>query len=270
MVKTYGRLFLARSWKKYMVVVLLVVLQCILIQNRADSMAAITHKPYELSVSTYIAAFYSGSLPFNKMAQQPFNIPPVWSAYFLYFFGIIARTAAHMYQEQDRQLLLRCVTRKRWWNYQNLLLWMEAAGYVAVTYVAFFLFALCTGTKIGGIKGHLLLDLTGLDLRGTGVGWFLLHTVVVPFLVMLAMAYVQYVISLAGNVIIGLIIPVVLLVASAFTLHPLLLGNYMMLMRDRASLPGGVSAWAGILAGIVIMAAMYGAGRLLIKKKDLF
>lgn len=270
MAKTYGQLFLARSWKKYMVVVLLVVLQCILIQNSAGRMAAITHKPYELSVSTYIAAFYSGSLPFDKTAGQPFNIPPVWSAYFLYFFGIIARTAAQMYQEQDRQLLLRCVTRKRWWNYQNLLLWMEAAGYLAVTYVAFFLFSLCTGTKIGGIKVQPLRDLIGLDLRGTSVWWLLLHTVVVPFFVMLAIAYIQYVISLAGNAIIGLIIPVVLLVASVFALHPLLPGNYMMLMRDRALLPGGVSAWPGILTGVVIMAAMYVAGRLLIKKKDFF
>ena len=47
----------------------------------------------------------------------------------------------------EMQITLRCVSRARWWRYQNLMLWMETAGYLLVTGLAFLLYGGCCSRR---------------------------------------------------------------------------------------------------------------------------
>lgn len=270
MVRTYGKLFVVKNWKKYLVIIILVCIQCRVFQNNIVSYEMITGNMYHPSICDYIVDFMKGTLPFNLTAEYVFNIPPIWSLYLIYFFVVIGRSVSQCQDSFERQLLLRCSFRKRWWMYQNLVIWMETAGYLAVTWFTFFVYGVCSGAELTGINLKLQMELNGLDLSDFGALKLTAAFVVMPLLIMLAAAYLQYVVSIAANAVIGIIIPVVLLISSVFYMNPLLLFNYLMLERDERLLAGGTHMWTGILVSLLVMAASYLAGRKMIEKKDLY
>lgn len=165
MAKIYGKLFLLRNWKKYIIVVLLILVQCKLFQNDVVTFGKIAQKTYDISVGDYIANFFKGNLPYTMLkGDVPFNIPAIWSLYLIYYFAVIARSVSQVSQRHEQQLMLRCVTRKKWWGYQNLMMWMETAGYLAVTYLTFLIYGILSGAKVFGMNRELQSQLNGVDI----------------------------------------------------------------------------------------------------------
>lgn len=271
MWKTYGKLFLIQNWKKYIIVVLLIVVQCRFFQSNVEVFSRIANKTYEISISDYIADFYRGTAPFAiHGSNETFNIPPIWSLYFIYFFAVISRFISRSFHKYESQLMLRCVTRKKWWRYQSLGIATEIMGYLMVTFLTFFLYAFFTGATVWGLDVGQQVWYSGIDLSQFSGLEFAANTVLISFFVMMALAYLQYVISIKGNVVIGMIVPVIILISSVFYKNPLLLCNYLMLIRGKKLMPGGMNIWIGVLICVLIVGFMYLLGRKLIEKKDLY
>lgn len=262
---------LAKNWKKYIPVVLLVVIQCQLFRNNVTEYGRVMNQTYEISIGDYIVDFYKGVLPFVMGGDsEPFNIPAIWSLYFIYFFAIIGYSVSQMSQRFEIQMTMRCVKRKRWWMYQNYALWLETIGYLLITYLSFYGFSICTGTKLDTFHEKTQLEYNGLDMVGFRQEHVLINLIVISILVMVTFAYIQYAISLKTNTMIGILASVAILVVSVFKCHPALLSNYLMLFRQKAVMLGGVQMETGIALCMTLIVLASLAANNMLKTKDLF
>ena len=270
MVNLYIRLFWKRNWKKYIPVVILILIQCQTFRNILQGYESYFGIRFEVSAGDYIADFCKGTIPYTMGgSQEPFNIPAIWSLYYIYFFAVIGHSVSQTARNYEMQITLRCVSRARWWRYQNLMLWMETAGYLLVTGLAFLLYGGCTGALPGIFHQDVQLGCAGMDLAGYQTGDFLLFVFLMPLLVMTAVAYIQYTASIKGNALVGILISVVLLVSSVFHKNPLLIFNALMLMRQSGVMEQGINPIAeiGICAAIIVIMSLL--MRKMIEKKDL-
>lgn len=269
MAKLYTRLFLKGSWKKYIPVVILILIQCRTFRNILQGYESYTGIRFEVSVGDYIADFCKGAVPYTLSgSQEPFNIPAIWSLYHIYFFAVIGNSMSRIARKYELQLILRCVSRAKWWGYQNLMLLLEAAVYLLVTCLIFVLYGICTGTKMGMFHQDVQLECVGIDLAEYQAGDFLMAAVAIPFFVMTAAAYIQYTVSMKGNALIGILFSVVILVSSVFYKNPLLIFNALMLMRQDRIMEGGINPFLEIGICAVIIAAMSLFMKKIIEKKD--
>ncbi len=269
MAKLYVRLFWKRSWKKYIPVVILILIQCQTFRNILQGYESYMGIQLKVSVGDYIADFCKGTAPYTMNGnQEPFNVPAIWSLYYIYFFAVIGHSMSQIARKYEMQLTLRCVTRVKWWRYQNLMLLLETAGYLLVTHLAFGLYGICTGVKLGMFHQDVQLECAGIGLAGYQVWDFLVITIVIPFVVMNAMAYIQYTVSLKGNALIGVLVSVVILVSSIFYKNPLLIFNALMLIRQDGVMENGINPFEEIGICAVIMITMSLFMKKIIEKKD--
>ena len=94
--------------------------------------------------------------------------------------------------------------------------------------------------------------------------------VFVFFLALLALAYIQYIISLAINAVIGILVSIVVLVSSVYQTHPFLIGNYFMGIRQIMFVMDDVGflIQGAVSVGIIFFMAVIGYQ--ILKRKDLF
>lgn len=259
------------KWKKYIVVILLVVVQCHFFRMNMNLRMEQTGTVYQITIGDYIADFYKGTFPYaGFQSQEPFNIPPIWSLFLFYFFAVFSHLYSQMFRQSEYQYVLRKQTRRRWWNSQNLEILSETFRYLAAAYLTFAAYGMCTGAKLTGINEKMQLEWNGLNLTGMSGMELLRDTLVISVFVMLALGYIQYVVSIIANAIVGIIVPVVVLVSSVFCMNPFLLGNYLMLMRGNVRMDGGVHTGVGILLSVILIFITYFVGEKIIQKKDLF
>lgn len=269
MAKLYARLFWKRSWKKYIPVVILILIQCHTFRNIVRGYESYMKIQMDVSIGDYIAYFYKGEIPYTiRGGHETFNIPPIWSLYYIYFFAVIGHSISRIAGKYEIQITLRCVSRVKWWRYQNMMLWLETAGYLMTTFLAFGLYGICTGTKPGLFHQNVQLECGGIDLAGYQTIDFLMVVIVLPFFVMTAAAYIQYTVSIKGNALIGILVSVVILVGSVFHKNPLLIFNALMLIRQAGVMENGMKPFVEIVicgAVIVIMSLFM---KKMIEKKD--
>lgn len=255
------------KYGKYIGVIVIVVIHCQFFRMQMEQAGM----SVQLTVGDYIVHFFKGVLPYaGFQSQEPFNIPPLWSLFLIYFFVCIARLESGMFRKNEYQYIMRRGTRKRWWNLQNVSICLETLFYLITAYGTFFVYGICTGADWNGVSKKMQMKWNGLDLSGTSMAEIWRDTIIVSFFVMLAFAYVQYVISLAVNAMVGLLVSVAVLVSSVFYMSPLLLGNYLMLLRGSERMDGGVMTGMGIVMSVSIVVIAYFAGGRIIQKKDLF
>lgn len=267
MWKVHLKIFLHESWKKYMIVIAVIIAQCAGTYSLIKQSGMMTGTGAEIHLMDYIAYFFQGTTPYTITGgEETFNIPPYWSLYMFYFVLLIGRMTGQFSKKYEQQILLRGVTRTRWWLEINLEIWLECIGYLVMTVLAFGVFAVCTGSSLTGTAATALQDYLGIGfIKGNMAGM-----AVVFFFSFLSLAYIQQVISMAANTIVGIIVSIALLVASVFHNHPLLIGNYLMGIRQEMMCVDGwgVMEQTAVSAGIILIMAV--AGYQIIKRKDLF
>ena len=87
MINLYIRLFWKQNWKKYIPVVILILIQCQTFRNILQGYESYFGIQFEVSAGDYIADFCKGTIPYTMGgSQEPFNIPAIWSLFYIYFF----------------------------------------------------------------------------------------------------------------------------------------------------------------------------------------
>lgn len=94
--------------------------------------------------------------------------------------------------------------------------------------------------------------------------------VIVFFLALLALAYIQYIVSLAINAVIGILFSIVILVSSVYQIHPFLIGNYFMEIRQIMFVMDDVGFLIQGAVSVGIIFFMVVIGYQILKRKDLF
>ena len=147
---------------------------------------------------------------------------------------------------------------------------LESAVFLAVSFLGFLIFGFFSGAEINGINIELQWEYSGLMLEGINTAGLVMGLAVLSLVVMNAIASVQCVLSVKINAVAGFIVPVAVLAGSAFFRSPLLIFNYLMLLRYERFAGSGVNAGQCLAVCVPLMAAMLYIGGRIIKKKDFF
>ena len=94
--------------------------------------------------------------------------------------------------------------------------------------------------------------------------------VLVFFVALLALTYIQYIVSLAINAVTGILVSIVILISSVYQIHPFLIGNYFTCIRQMmfAMDDVGFLTQGAVSVGIIFFIAVIGYQ--ILKRKDLF
>ena len=192
------KIFFKESWKKYGFVFLLVLVQCVGFRNLIQQYNTVNGQEWKLHFWDYVICFFQGTVPYTQSeGKETFNIPPYWSLYLIYFVLLIGKLTGQLSKKYEQQMLLRLKNRKQWWMESHLKIWLECMGYLAVTAIAFLVFSFCTKSAVEGINLELLKDYLGLEINKNNFRIF--SMVLVFFVALLALTYIQYIVSLAIN-----------------------------------------------------------------------
>lgn len=255
---------------KYLVPVCIVLISCRFFQMNVQALEQMRGKEIGLSVADYVAEFFKGELPYVRSARQPFNIPALWSLYFIFFFAATGKRISGSFSKYQQQILLRKKSRGQWWMSCMGGILLESAAFIAVSFLGFLIFAAFSGTDINGINTEFQLEYSGVMLEGVNTTGLVLGLAVLSFVVMNTVAAVQCVVSVRVNAVVGFIVSVVVLVSSAFFRSPFLIFNHLMLLRYERFAGSGVNAVQCLAVCVPLTAVMLYIGARIIKKKDFF
>lgn len=271
MWKVQSKLYLKNCWKKYLFLVVVIILYCFYFQTLIKGYCIRMGIQYEMHVANYIADFFRGTIPYAMIDhKEPFTIPPFWALYFIYFLLITAHMLNTDGKYFSQQMILRCETRRKWWVSKNIQILIECTGYISVTLLTFVIYGLCTGAKVGGINYEVLTGYCGVDILQDETSHVLIKLLVSIFFTMLALVYIQFVVEIISNIIVGFILQIAILAVSVYYFHPLLIGNHMMLLREEMLIQSGHDLVYQVIYCVIVIILMDIVGYKLIANKDLF
>lgn len=270
MWKVHLKLFLRECGKKYSFVFVVIIAQCIGLHNLIQQYSLIENREWNLHLADYVVYFFQGTIPYMMSgSEEAFNIPPYWSLYLIYFILLIGKMTGQFSKKYEQQMLLRIESRKRWWLEINFKIVLECAGYLVATGICFLIFSLCTRTQIRGINIEVLREYLGIEvIEKKRVETILIG--IIFFLALLAFAYIQQVVSMVTNAVVGILISVAVLVTSVYQIHPFLIGNYLMEIRQEMFYMEGINAEVQGAVNAVLILIMVIIGYQILKRKDLF
>ena len=255
---------------KYLVPVCIVLISCRFFQMNVRSLEQMRGGEIGLSVADYVVDFFKGELPYAQSAQQPFNIPALWSLYFIFFFAFTGKRISGSFSKYEQQILLRSKTRGHWWMSCMGGVFLESAVFLAVSLLGFLIFGFFSGAEINGINTELQWEYNGLMLEGINTAGLVVELAGLSLVVMNAIASVQCVLSVKVNAVAGFIVPVAVLVSSVFLRSPFLIFNHLMLLRYERFAGSGVNAGQCLAVCIPLTAVVLYIGGRIIEKKDFF
>lgn len=249
---------------KYIPLVLIIVVSCLYFYKRVDDKTT-------LAIGDYIINFFKGEIPYVMTSKEkPFDIPALLAFYIMYFALIISWKISSFFTSGAYQKVIRLQSRKRVHMHHISSLFQETFAYWMLTYVIFLLFALCSNARFVLPDSAIQLKYSGIDISNLSAVTLGIHLIILPFVILVSIAFLQYAITLLTSTIISFVLIAVLLVASVFYFHPLLFGNYLMVIRHEAFLSYGARWEIGIFISLIIIVISFQFSYLNLRKKDLF
>lgn len=215
---------MSHVWKKYVVYVLVLALfTCSMYHN---SRFIIAEKGF--SWLDCISGYFRGMYDFSLVERtQAFRIPIEWFVFHMGYVLLGISYPYHDYAERGYQFLIRAGSKKLWWMSKYLWSIGNAVLYCLIFYGITRLFTVV-------IDESTLWN--GSDIWGFGLGDFANIYVagvlfLMPVMTAAAIAALELCLSFIWNQTGAFITVLMVLVASAYWKHPMLIGNYTMLYR---------------------------------------
>ena len=131
-MKKCQNFFRIEQIKKYLPLTILVCIHCRWLQVNVEIFGEIRQTEYSLSVLDYAISFFKGTV--SPSGQEIFNIPALWSSYFLYFFAITGYECSKIFSKFEQQKLIREGKRTHWW-YPEEIRDFKRSGHISCDYL---------------------------------------------------------------------------------------------------------------------------------------
>jgi hypothetical protein len=156
-----------------------------------------------------------------------------------------------------KETFVRVINRRVWWASKCLTTIMIVVTSYLVLVLTVLLFTISNRVDI-------LHPITGSSID------LIIAILVLPLVLTCCVGLFQLSISLISRSMLSFLVIIVVLVMSAYFIHPLLFGNYLMLLRNHLLLPGGVVSYQGFILAAVIGIIGYAIGHITIKKLNIY
>ena len=249
---------------KYLPIIFLLAISCLYLYKRVDDKSALT-------IGDYLVDFYKGEIPYTMTnSEKPFKLPAIWTFYIMYFVLLISWKISSFFAKEEHQKMIRFQSRKRLHQHHILCIFKETFCIWLLTYIVFILFAICMNARFHLPNATLQMRYSNIDISRLNTWELGIHLVILPFVILASIAILQYVITLFTSTIISIVIITALLVISVFYFHPLLFGNYLMLIRHESLMCNGAQWEIGICISLIVTISSIQLSYFHLRKRDLF
>lgn len=224
----------------------------------------------ELSLGDYLVAFTSGMKEQVYTASEPFRFPAMWAAVFLFAAYLTLWFPHRDLAGMGARVLVVGGSKRSWWLAKCtwtvlavLLFWVMAwAVVLGWTALSGGVLSLSTLEKLPEV---LQMRITGVPFDPAALALFLFVGVPVATC---ALCLLQLAVSFATGPLVGYAASVSVLLLSAFTVSPWLIGNAMMAARCADLVFAGVSVADGLVACTVVALCSVAVGGALFCRGD--
>lgn len=220
-----------------------------------------------IGILGYFTYILQGMMPYIKTSDSVFTIPVSWFLFYAYLFFLVGFYPVSDLYGAGKKTLVLSGSRLKWlwskyiWTILN----------VIVYYVAMLLTLVIMTMVIGKwdtTADEMLMDM-GIDMHQFSLGQIVLVWLILPMICASAIAVAQLTVSIYTSAIAGYIVSIVYVVVSVYWMSPILMGNYMMIIRNNGICVGGMDATCGIISSLVVIALSILAGSVYFNKKNI-
>ncbi|MBQ1689236.1 MAG: hypothetical protein II073_08165 [Lachnospiraceae bacterium] len=208
-----------------------------------------------------------GGMPeYIKTETSTFELPVSWFLFYAYLYFLIGfYPITDLYNNGSHSLILSESRNK----------WMLSKFFWIVTMILFYfiIFTICLMINVffigeKDIALSQIITFYGLSpcIHSTEI---IINYLVLPIITTIAMAVLQFVISIIWNAIYGYMLSVIILVVSVYWMKPFLIGNYLIVLRSGMFATNGMISYMGFVFDMGIIIFMMILGCLLFRKKDI-
>ena len=259
------------SWKKYVVVLFIFIFLCAMFQK-----GVIIHREHmgmegTPNFSDYVIDLYKGMDIFEKVDNgDRFQISGGWMIINIFLTYIIGYYPLKDLKDYGSQILIRSKKRWQWWLSKCIWVIASVLIYYAIGYIVISIFSLFDGGISLTPTYDINMSISKVNTLDFTAGKIIVVTMILPIVMSIALSLIQMTISMVTTPILSNVVLIAIIVASAYYCHPLLLGNYLMILRNDAIVLGqGVNTMVGLgLGGVVSILAII-IGNLRFKKMDI-
>jgi len=242
------------KWKKYFIMLILTLIITVVFIKNCQFYYALDKLDSMPGFLDYMMNIFHGMKKFIPDGKTQFEIPVEWMAFHLFIALSIGNYIIDDLEKCGINIITRVRSRNKWiiskiiWNVVAVL------SFYLVVYIVNILIAL-------SITGKLQLSLTYsvcnkfFELYNVNVGHAngLLAIIILPILSSLAISQMQMFLSLIVKPIVSFLIIASILILSAYTMSPYLIGNYSMVQRSEIFMKDGISILAATIVNIIII-----------------
>lgn len=258
------------KWKKYLsMLILSLIITVVFIKNcqfyfRLDKLNSMP------GFLDYLMNMFHGMKQYIPTGKSQFEIPVEWMAFNLFIAFAIGSYIIEDLEKCGINIITRVRSRNKW--IISKILWNALAvlAFYVVVYAVNVIVALL-------VTGRLQLNLTesvcsrffsmnNLNVRQVTC---LFAIITLPILSSLAISQMQMFLSLIVKPIISFLIIASILILSAYTMSPYLIGNYSMVQRSKIFMNDGISIVMAIVVNLIIYIISIIGSVLYFNRKDI-
>lgn len=216
----------------------------------------------------YLTDFYRGIAEYVLTDTSIFELPGSWFLYYGYLFFLVGFYPVSDLYGCGMKTLLAAESRNKWLLSKYLWITLQVVCYLGATLVIMTIWSSLRGNLATPL--NLFFHLFGVNIEAIGWGRFWGIWIILPTLVTISLAFLQFTISILIHTLAGYIVSLTILVVSCYWMTPWLPGNYLMLLRSRLMVDNGVPFCTGIFLSTGIILCSILIGLYAFRRKDIF
>ncbi len=224
----------------------------------------------EGTFADYIFYIFGGMPEFDVSQNGAFNLPALWILVLILLLFIVLYYPYNDITGFGKHVLINARSRTAWWL-------SKCVWSIACAVIYFFVIFLVVGVFCLFTKMSFSADVSDFMIRHFvqySVGTKAAHASVIlqlfllPFLVVASIGLMQLTLSLIIKPVFSYCFSIAVLVASAYYMHPLLIGNYAMTIRSSVFAVNGMDECRGIIYTLLLSAVSVVAGTVIFNHYD--
>lgn len=250
-----------KSAKKYLIALLVFLVAAFDFTLRAPGLR--NNLSVEMStLGDYLMYIFYGMNEYEIGSPEPFRFPALWMLIVLFALYIVLYYPYNDIYGYGKQVLVNAGSRSIWWLSKCAWVFTTVLTYFLILFATVFVYARLAGAEMTlNISKYMYMSfLPAAELKETLVTSLNMEIFLMPFLLVLALGLLQLFMSLLIRPILSYSLSIVILVTSAYYVHPFFPGNYAMVARSDKLIEAGVNNTVGIyfFLGIILVSMILG------------
>ena len=259
------------EWKKYGIFFCYIFFLCARFIAMHHRLTEWMDLEKNLSFGDFMTYILKG-MRFYEPMQTDIYIPDFeWILIYVYIAFVVNSYPIKDLYGYGQMVLIRSQKRSFWWKSKCIWNVFNIGIFYMIIILNSLIFALISGANRIMPQQSIQMYYNQMDVSKLTNGQFIFEVVVVPLMLTVALSLLQMVVSIVIHPVIGFVLSVSIYILSVYSSESWLMGNYLMLMRNRVfNSTSSINSYKGIICSIFLILVSLLTGYLRFRKLDIW